>query len=99
MPHRDVVRSLILPKTGLLTNATSAPTPVTRASLLGARSLPTSESTFSANVTSNGATRTREVLTYASAYREMNPGPTDGGTEGSRSPAGGRGRGMWMLTT
>ena len=55
MPRRDVVRSLSLPKNGLLTIASSEPIAVTRARLLGARSLPTSELIFNARVTSTGA--------------------------------------------
>ncbi len=36
MPHRDVVRSLSRPNSGLLTIDSSDPTPVTRARFLGA---------------------------------------------------------------
>jgi hypothetical protein len=76
MPHRDEVRSLIRPKNGLPTMATSAPTAVTRARFRGACSIPTRESTFNASVTSSGAIRTREVLMNASAYSAMNSQPT-----------------------
>ena len=76
MPSRDVVRSLILPKNGLPTMATRAPIPVTSARLFGARSIPTSELTFSARVTSRGAMSTRQVLVNANAYSETKPQPT-----------------------
>ena len=76
MPHRDVVRSLILPKNGLPTMASRAPTPATRAKLFGACLIPTSEFTFNGKVTSRGATNSRLVLMYANAYSEMNPHPT-----------------------
>ena len=46
MPSRDAVRSLILPKNGLPTMASRAPTPATSARLFGACSIPTSEFTF-----------------------------------------------------
>ena len=61
MPSGDVVRSLILPKNGLPTIASRAPTPVTSAKLVGACSIPTSELTFSARVTRSGAMSTRVV--------------------------------------
>src|SRR5689334_9877784 len=76
MPSRDVVRSLILPKNGLPTRASRAPTPATRARLFGACLIPTSEVTFNGKVTSRGATNSRLVLMYANAYSEMNPHPT-----------------------
>jgi hypothetical protein len=60
MPSRDEVRSLILPKNGLPTIASRAPVPATRARLSGARSIPTSELTFNAKVTSKGAMNSRE---------------------------------------
>jgi hypothetical protein len=63
MPHGEVVRSLSLPKNGLPTMASRAPVPVTRARLLGACSMPTSELTFKAKVTSRGARNSRLVLT------------------------------------
>ena len=66
MPSREVVRSLSLPKNGLPIIATRAPTPVTSERLFGARSIPTSELTFSAKVTSKGVTSTRHVPRYAS---------------------------------
>jgi hypothetical protein len=87
MPSRDAVRSLILPKNGLPTSATRAPIPATSARLLGARFIPTSESTFSAKVTSTGARNSRVVLMYASAYSETKPHPTRRGTGGSGSSA------------
>jgi hypothetical protein len=62
MPARAAVRSLILPKSGLPTIATRAPMPATSARLSGARSIPTSEFTFSARVTSSGAMNSSEVL-------------------------------------
>src|SRR5579862_2691847 len=85
MPSFDVVRSLIRPKNGLPTMATMAPTPATRARLAGACRIPTSESTFKANVTSKGARNSREVLMYATVYSEMKPHPTrcTAGAEGS----------------
>ena len=61
MPNRDVVRSLSLPKSGLPTIATRLPIPVTSPRLAGARSIPTSALTFSAKVTSTGASNTRMV--------------------------------------
>jgi hypothetical protein len=61
MPHDEEVRSLIRPKNGLLNTATSEPTPATSARLFGARSVPTSELTFNAKVTSSGARNSREV--------------------------------------
>ena len=76
MPDRDAVRSLSLPKNGLPTIDTRAPTPATSARLSGARSIPTSEFTFNARVTSSGARNTRQVLMYASVYSEMKPHPT-----------------------
>ncbi len=48
MPSRQEVRSLNLPKSGLHTMASKAPTPATRERLFGARSIPTSELTFNA---------------------------------------------------
>lgn len=85
MPSRDDVRSLILPKNGLLTIARKAPTPATRERLCGARSIPTSELTFNANVTSNGARNNRQVPLYASAYNTTNPsGPA--GQRTTRQP-------------
>ena len=55
MPSREEVRSLSLPKNGSPTMATKAPIPVTTAKLLGACSMPTSELTFKAKVTRQGA--------------------------------------------
>jgi hypothetical protein len=66
MPSRDEVRSLIRPKNGLPTIASRAPTPATSARLFGARSMPTSELTLSASVTSSGARNSRLVLRNAS---------------------------------
>ena len=66
MPNRDEVRSLSLPKNGLATIDSRAPTPATSDRLLGACSIPTSELTFSARVTSRGARNSRQVLMYAS---------------------------------
>ena len=54
MPSRDEVRSLILPKNGLPNMASRAPIPATSARLFGACSIPTSELTFNARVTSSG---------------------------------------------
>jgi hypothetical protein len=48
---------------------------VTTARLLGAWSIPTSELTFSAKVTSRGARNNRLVLMNAKVYSEMNPPP------------------------
>jgi hypothetical protein len=76
MPRRDAVRSLIRPKNGLPNNATRAPIPATSARLLGARSIPTSESTFNARVTSSGARNSRLVLMYANVYSDTKPHPT-----------------------
>ena len=76
MPNRDEVRSLILPKNGLANIDSRAPIPVTSARLFGARSIPTSELTFNARVTSNGARNSRQVPMYANVYSEMKPQPT-----------------------
>ena len=62
IPHRDDVRSLSRPKNGLPNIETRAPTPVTRARLLGAWSIPTSALTLRARVTSAGARNSRHVL-------------------------------------
>src|SRR5690348_10447015 len=66
LPHRQDVRSLILPKNGLATIDNSPPTPATSDKLFGARSVPTSEFTLRANVTSRGARNSRLVLRNAS---------------------------------
>ncbi len=87
MPSREAVRSLILPKNGLPTMASRAPIPATSAKLLGARSIPTSEFTFNARVTSKGARNIRLVLMYANAYSEMKPHPTRCAAGGSGSSA------------
>ena len=79
MPQPDEVRSLSLPKNGLANIASRAPTPATSDRLLGACSVPTSELTFSAKVTSSGARNSRLVLMYASVYSVMKPHPTRGG--------------------
>ena len=76
MPSREVVRSLSLPKNGLPTIASSEPIPVTSPRLVGACSIPTSELTFNANVTSRGARNTRLVPMCANVYSEMKPHPT-----------------------
>jgi hypothetical protein len=76
MPSREEVRSLSLPKNGLPTIANNEATPVTSPRLTGARSIPTSELTFNANVTSNGARNTRLVPNCASVYVAMKPQPT-----------------------
>ena len=60
MPRRDVVRSLNRPKSGLLTIASSEPTPVTSARFFGASSMPTRSLTFSASDTSSGPRKSRE---------------------------------------
>jgi hypothetical protein len=65
MPHDEEVRSLILPKNGFATIDSSPPTPATSDRLLGARSAPTSELTFRANVTRRGARNSRLVLRNA----------------------------------
>jgi hypothetical protein len=87
MPSRDEVRSLIRPKNGLPNIATRAPIPATSARLLGARSIPTSESTFNAKVSSTGARNRRLVLMYANVYSEMKPQPTRRAPGGSGSSA------------
>ena len=76
IPSRDEVRSLIVPKNGLHTIASKAPTPATRERLFGARSIPTSELTFNAKVTRSGARNNRQVPAYANAYSRTNPQPT-----------------------
>jgi hypothetical protein len=85
MPSCDVVRSLILPKNGFPNIANRAPIPVTTAKLFGACSIPTSELTFNAKVTSRGARNTRLVLMYANVYSEMKPHPTRCAAADSRS--------------
>ena len=55
MPHREVVRSLSLPKNGLATIASREPMLVTSASRPGAWSMPTSALTLRARETSSGA--------------------------------------------
>ena len=61
--------------------------------LLGARSVPTSELTFNASVTSRGAMKTRLVARYAAAYAAMNVRPTRASgsprTPQSRAESGG----------
>jgi hypothetical protein len=87
MPSRDVVRSLILPKNGFPTIANRAPVPVTTAKLLGACSIPTSEFTFNARVTSRGARNSR-LLMNANVYSAMYPHPTRrAATDSPSSPA------------
>ena len=76
MPNRDEVRSLSLPASGLANIASREPTPATTAKLLGARSIPTSDSTFRANVTSKGAISSRMLHMNAAVYRAMKPQPT-----------------------
>ena len=49
---------------------------MTSARLWGAFSIPVSELTFSASVTSRGATSTRQVPMKANVYRVMNRQPT-----------------------
>ena len=66
LPHREEVRSLILPKNGFATIDNSPPTPATSDKLFGARSVPTSEFTLRARVTSRGARNSRLVLRNAS---------------------------------
>lgn len=66
------MRSLILPTKGFPTIANRAPIPVTTAKLLGACSIPTSELTFNARVTSSGARNSRLVLMYASVQSSGN---------------------------
>ncbi len=66
MPSPEEVRSLNLPKNGLPNIASRAPTPATSDRLFGACSVPTSELTFNASVTSSGARNSRLVLMYAS---------------------------------
>jgi hypothetical protein len=76
MPHGEEVRSLSLPKNGFPTIASRAPVPVTTARLFGACSIPTSELTFKAKVTSRGARNSRLVLMNANVYSAMNRHPT-----------------------
>ena len=87
MPSREAVRSLIRPKNGLPNNATRAPIPATSARRLGARSIPTSESTFNAKETSKGARNSRLVLMYANVYSETKPHPTRRAPGGSGASA------------
>ena len=90
MPSGDAVRSLIRPKNGLPTMDSRAPAPATSARLSGARSIPTSEFTFRAKVTSRGARNSRQVLMYARVYSEMKPHPTRcaAGDSGSSTVSG-----------
>ena len=83
MPSRAEVRSLSLPKNGLPTIASRAPTPATSARLFGACAVPTRELTFNANVTSSGARNSRLVLMNANVYSAMKPQPTRGGVPAS----------------
>src|ERR671932_2338693 len=76
LPHRQEVRSLILPKNGFATIDNSPPTPATSDRLFGARSVPTSEFTLRVRVTSRGARNNRLVLRNANVYSTMKPGPT-----------------------
>lgn len=71
IPHRDEVRSLSLPLSGLPNIATSEPTPATTAKLPGACLMPTRESIFSASVTSNGEISSRMQPMNAAVYRAM----------------------------
>ena len=73
MPSRDEVRSLSLPASGLANIDNKEPTPATTAKLPGARSIPTSDSIFNANVTSNGAISSRMLDMNAAVYRAMKP--------------------------
>jgi len=65
--------------------ANRAPIPVTTARLLGARSIPTSELTFKARVTSRGARNSRLMLMNANVSSEMKPHPIRCAAAGSRS--------------
>jgi hypothetical protein len=76
MPSCEAVRSLSLPKNGLLTMANSEPMPVTSPRLFGACSIPTSELTFNAKVTSKGARNSRLVPICAIAYSVIKLHPT-----------------------
>jgi hypothetical protein len=60
-----VVRSLIRPKNGFPMIVNRAPVPATSDKLSGARSVPTSEFTLRASVTSSGARNSRLVLRNA----------------------------------
>jgi hypothetical protein len=71
MPHRDEVRSLRRPLRGLPNIATREPTPATTAKRRGACSIPTRESIFNANVTSNGAISRRMQHMNAAVYRAI----------------------------
>lgn len=62
MPKRGAVRLPSMPKNGFAKIASSAPTPATSARLFGACSIPTSELTFNARVTTRGARNRRHVL-------------------------------------
>jgi hypothetical protein len=77
MPSRDVVRSLILPKNGFPTIANRAPVPVATAKLLGACSIPTSEFTFNARVTSRGSPAVEGSCGWALGV--LGPGPEPSG--------------------
>jgi hypothetical protein len=60
----------------LPTIATSDPVAAMSDRLFGARSVPTSELTFNARVTSSGAMNTRLVARYAAAYDATKGQPT-----------------------
>jgi hypothetical protein len=78
IPSGEAVRSLSLPKNGFPTIANRPPIPVTNARLLGACSIPTSELTFNARVTSRGARNSRLVLMYANVYSvQRDESPSD----------------------
>ena len=87
IPSGDEVRSLIFPKNGLAKIDSRAPIPATSDKLLGACSIPTSELTFRAKVTSSGAMNNRLVLMNANVYSEMKPHPTRCSAGGSGSRA------------
>ncbi len=62
--------------------ASKEPTPATSAKLSGARSIPTSDSTFRANVTSKGAISSRMLDMKAAVYRAMKPQTDRGALSG-----------------
>jgi hypothetical protein len=80
MPYAEGVRSLSRPNTGAANTVSSPPTPVTRARLAGACSVPTRDRILRASVTSRGAISISATLMYAKAYVVTNPAPTGAGS-------------------
>jgi len=85
MPSCDEVRSLILPKNGLPSMASRAPVPATSARLSGARSIPTSESTFNPRARKHRALRPPQA-----AWSQATNAPPASGDDRPKSRANGQ---------